>query len=115
MRAITRIGPVHFGHTNDPLRSVWIPQSASTTAWIWLACQPKASGTHLAPGGAEGPSEAANRGRLWLNDGSCVRLRPTHRNHVWSYDFVMDSTEDGQPIKILILIDEYTRQCLTLF
>ena len=54
------------------------------------------------------------RDRLWLNDGSCVRLRPTHRNHVWSYDFMMDRTHDGRPIKILTLIDEYSRQCLAL-
>jgi len=50
------------------------------------------------------------RGRLWLNDGSCVRLRPTHRNHVWSYDFVMDRTHNGRPIKILTVIDEYSRE-----
>jgi len=54
------------------------------------------------------------RGRLWLNDGSCVRLRPTHRNHVWSYDFVSERTHDGRPLKILTLIDEYSRECLTL-
>jgi hypothetical protein len=64
--------------------------------------------------GLKVPQKQTKRGRLWLDDGACVRLRPTHRNHVWSYDFVMDSTEDGQPIKILTLIDEYTRQCLTL-
>ncbi|MBW1836590.1 MAG: transposase [Deltaproteobacteria bacterium] len=52
------------------------------------------------------------RGRLWLNDGSCVRLRPTHRNHVWSYDFVSDRTHDGRAIKILTVIDEYTRDSL---
>ena len=60
------------------------------------------------------PKKQPKRGRLWLNDGSCVRLRPTHRNHVWSYDFVMDRTHDGRPIKILTLIDEYSRHCLAL-
>jgi transposase InsO family protein len=64
--------------------------------------------------GLKVPKKQPKRGRLWLNDGSCVRLRPIHRNHVWSYDFVMDRTHDGRPIKILTLIDEYSRQCLAL-
>jgi len=64
--------------------------------------------------GLKVPKKQPKRGRLWLNDGSCVRLRPTHRNHVWSYDFVMDRTHDGRPIKILTLIDEYSRHCLAL-
>ena len=55
------------------------------------------------------------RGRLWLADGSCIRLRPTHRNHVWSWDFVMDRTNDGRPIKILTLIDEYTKEALAVY
>jgi transposase InsO family protein len=54
------------------------------------------------------------RGRLWLADGSCVRLRPERRNHVWSWDFVMDRTDDGRPIKILTLIDEYTKEALAI-
>jgi putative transposase len=64
--------------------------------------------------GLKVPKKQPKRARLWLNDGSCVRLRPTHRNHVWSYDFVMDRTHDGRPIKILTLIDEYSRNCLAL-
>ncbi len=64
--------------------------------------------------GLKVPKRQPKRGRLWLNDGSCVRLRPTHRNHVWSYDFVIDRTHDGRPIKILTLIDEYSRYCLAL-
>ena len=52
------------------------------------------------------------RGRLWLNDGSCVRLRPTHRNHVWSYDFVSARTHDGRSVRLLNLIDEHTRESL---
>ena len=51
--------------------------------------------------GLKVPKRQPKRGRLWLNDGSCVRLRPTHRNHVWSYDFVMDRTSDGRPIRML--------------
>jgi putative transposase len=64
--------------------------------------------------GLKVPKKQPKRGRLWLNDGSCVRLRPTHRNHVWSYDFVMDRTRDGRAIKILTVIDEFTRECLAL-
>jgi len=54
------------------------------------------------------------RGRLWLNDGSCVRLRPMHANHVWSYDFVSARTHDGRSVRILNLIDEHTRECLMI-
>jgi transposase InsO family protein len=54
------------------------------------------------------------RGRLWLNDGSCVRLISLRRNHVWSYDFVMVRTADGRPVRILVIIDEHTRECLKM-
>jgi putative transposase len=60
------------------------------------------------------PRKQPKRSRLWLNDGSCIRLRPTHKDHVWSYDFVHDRTHNGRPLKILTLIDEYTRECLAL-
>jgi len=60
------------------------------------------------------PQKQPKRKRLWLNDGSCVRLRPTHQNHVWSYDFVMDRTHDGRPIRMLTIMDEYTRECLAI-
>ena len=58
------------------------------------------------------PQKQPKRGRLWLNDGSCIRLRPEHKNHVWSYDFVIDRTTNGKAFKILNIIDEYTRECL---
>ncbi len=64
--------------------------------------------------GLKVPAKQPKRGRLWLNDGSCVRLRPTHRNHVWSYDFVAERTHDGRPIKVLTVIDEYSRECLAI-
>jgi putative transposase len=64
--------------------------------------------------GLKVPKKQPRRGRLWLNDGSCVRLRPTHRNHVWSYDFVIDRTHDGRSIKMLTVIDEYSRECLAI-
>lgn len=60
------------------------------------------------------PQKQPKRKRLWFNDGSCVRLRPEHPNHVWSYDFVVDRTHDGRSIRMLTLIDEYTRECLTI-
>ena len=62
--------------------------------------------------GLKVPQKQPKRGRLWLNDGSCVRLRPQHKDHVWSYDFVMARTSDGRSFRILTLIDEYTRECL---
>jgi transposase InsO family protein len=58
--------------------------------------------------GLKVPRKQPKRGRLWLNDGSCVRVRPTHRNHVWSYDFVMARTSNGLPVRMLNIIDEYT-------
>ena len=64
--------------------------------------------------GLKVPSKQPRRGRLWLNDGSCVRLRPTSRNHVWSYDFVMDRTHDGKAFRILTVLDEYTRESLAI-
>ena len=64
--------------------------------------------------GLKVPQKQPKRGRLWLNDGSCARLRPTHRNHVWSYDFVSDRTQDGRAIKILTVIDEYSRESLAI-
>ncbi|MCH8267996.1 MAG: IS3 family transposase [Acidobacteria bacterium] len=64
--------------------------------------------------GLKVPQKQRPRRRLWLNDGSCIRLRPERRNHVWSYDFVSDRTEDGRRLRILTLIDEYTRECLAL-
>ena len=64
--------------------------------------------------GLKVPAKQRPRGRLWLEDGSCVRLRPEHVNHVWSYDFVSAVTHDGRTLRILVLIDEYTRECLAL-
>jgi transposase InsO family protein len=60
--------------------------------------------------GLKVPQKQPKRGRLWLNDGSCIRHRPLFPNHVWSYDFVQDRTEDGRTFRILNVIDEYTRE-----
>ena len=62
--------------------------------------------------GLKVPEKQAKRRRLFLNDGSCIRLRPEYRNHVWSYDFVEDRTMDGRKIRFLNIIDEFTRECL---
>ena len=65
--------------------------------------------------GLKVPRKQPKRARLWLNDGSCVRLRPEHKDHVWSYDFVIARTADGRAFRILTIMDEYTRECLALF
>jgi len=62
--------------------------------------------------GLKVPQKQPKRSRLWLNDGSCIRLRPEYRNHVWSYDFVHHETHDGKKFRILNIIDEYSRECL---
>ena len=64
--------------------------------------------------GLKVPKRQPKRGRLWLNDGSCIRLRPEHRNHVWAYDFVAEKTDDGRPLKLLTVVDEYARECLAI-
>jgi len=62
--------------------------------------------------GLKVPKKQSKRGRLWLNDGSCIRLRPCWKNHVWAYDFVMARTHDGKSFRMLTVIDEFTRECL---
>ena len=64
--------------------------------------------------GLKVPPRHKPRARLWLNDGSCVRLRPEYVNHVWSYDFVSARTHDGRSLRLLTLIDEFTRECLAI-
>jgi transposase InsO family protein len=64
--------------------------------------------------GLKVPAKQPKKGRLWLNDGSCIRLRPERPNHVWSYDFVESRTHDGRKFRMLNLIDEFSRECLTI-
>ena len=64
--------------------------------------------------GLKVPSKQPKRGRLWLNDGSCIRLRPERPNHVWSYDFVQERTQDGRAFRMLVVLDEFTRRCLAI-
>lgn len=64
--------------------------------------------------GLKVPQKQKPRGRLWLTDGSCIRLRPEHPNHVWSYDFVEAQTHDGRKLRLMTLIDAFTRACLAI-
>ena len=64
--------------------------------------------------GLKVPAKQPKKGRLWLNDGSCARLRPAYRNHVWSYDFVHCRTDDGKAFRTLNILDEFSRECLAI-
>jgi putative transposase len=64
--------------------------------------------------GLKVPQKQPKRGRLWLGDGSCIRLRAERPNHVWSYDFVEDRTHDGRKYRMLNVIDEFTHECLVI-
>jgi putative transposase len=64
--------------------------------------------------GLKVPARQPKRGRLWLADGSCVRLQPERPNHVWAYDFVEDRTRDGRKFRMLNVVDEFTRECLAI-
>jgi len=64
--------------------------------------------------GLKVPAKQKPRGRLWLNEGSCIRLRPEKPNHVWSYDFVEARTHDGRSLRLLTMLDEFTRECLAI-
>jgi len=64
--------------------------------------------------GLKVPAKHKPCGRPWFNDGSCIRWRPQHCNHVWSYDFVEARTHDGRSLRLLVMIDEFTRECLAI-
>ena len=64
--------------------------------------------------GLQVPKKQPKRGRLWLNDGSCIRLRPERRDHVWAYDFVSGRTHAGRPFRMLTIVDEFSRECLAI-
>ena len=64
--------------------------------------------------GLKVPAKQPKRGRLWLNDGSCIRLRPCWRHHVLAYDFVQARTHDGRAFRMLTVIDEFSRECLAI-
>jgi len=64
--------------------------------------------------GLKVPRRQPKRGRIWLGDGSCIRHRPEYRNHVWSYDFVHARTRDGRALRFLVILDEHSRECLSI-
>jgi putative transposase len=64
--------------------------------------------------GLKVPKKQKKRGRLWLNDGSCIRHRPEYKDHVWSYDFIATRTTDGRAVRMLCIVDEWTRECLSI-
>src|SRR5262245_24091712 len=64
--------------------------------------------------GLKGPLKQPKLGRFWCNAGSCVRRRPEHPNHVWAYDFVTARTHDGRTFRVLVIVDEFTRECLAM-
>ena len=64
--------------------------------------------------GLKVPQKQPKRSRLWLNDGSCIRLRPEYPNHVWSFDFLEAPTHDGRRLRLMTLIDEFSRKCLAI-
>jgi putative transposase len=64
--------------------------------------------------GLKVPARQPKRSRLWLADGSCIRLRAERPNHVWSYDFVEERTHDRRKLRLLNIIDEFTHECLAI-
>ena len=68
----------------------------------------------MAAGRVKSSAKTAEKKAIMLNDGSCVLLKLEYPNHVWSYDFVMDRTHDGRAVRMLAIIDEYTRECLEI-
>jgi hypothetical protein len=72
------------------------------------------SSIHRQREGLKVPQKQPKRSRLWLTDGSCIRLRLEQRNHVWSYDFVEDRTHDGCKYRMLNVLDEFTHECLAI-
>ena len=98
-----------------PVRPLWLSSHHGAASGRWLGRWQRPGPAPLAQAGSQGAGQTEAPGtRLWLNDGSCVRLRPERPNHVWSYDFVSSTTHDGRSLRTLTLIDEYTRECLAL-
>ena len=93
-------GRYGYRHITGLLRMEGWEANKKRVEWIWRE------------EGLKVPQRQHRRGRLWLNDGSCIRKRPEYRDHVWSYDFVTDWTQDGRSFRILTIIDEYSRESL---
>ena len=112
-----RFGPGRPDQRRSPPSGNWsagfsffCTRSGDVTTWT----TPRRSCLLRRREGLKVPRKQRPRGRLWLNDGSCVRLRPERPRHVWSYDFVSAQTHDGRSVRLLTLIDEYTRECLAI-
>ena len=102
MRLASRFGRYGYRRVTDMLRIEGWGVNHKRVEWIWRQ------------EGLKVPERQPKRGRLWLNDGSCIRLRPLYRGHVWSYDFVASRTHDGRALKLLTVLDEHTRECLAI-
>ena len=107
------------GEDREPSPRVWplrVSASDGATAHGGLAREPQAGATDLAARGAESTEETAqaSTAQTWLNDGSCIRLRPENKDHVWAYDFVHHRTHDGRAMRLLTIVDEYTRESLAI-
>lgn len=102
IRLATRYGRYGYRRITAMLRSEGWTVNVKRVARIWRR------------EGLKVPQKQPKKGRLWLNDGSCIRLRPEHPNHVWSYDFVEGRTHNGRKFRMLNVIDEFTRECLSI-
>src|SRR5690606_14921673 len=105
------------GHrcTGPPVWPLWLSQDRRASAQPdGLGGQRQAGRAHLATRGLKVPAKQPKKGRLWLADGSCIRLRAERPNHVWSYDFVEDRTHDGRKYRMLNVIDEFTHEALAI-
>ena len=60
------------------------------------------------------PSKECKRRRMGASENSIMRRQAEYIDHVWSYDFAMDATEDGRRLKIMPIVEEYSRECLAL-
>ena len=100
IRLVTNYGSVGYRMVTYMLRNEGILINHKRVERIW-----RQEGLKL-------PKKQIKKRRLWLTDGSCIRLRAEHKNHVWSYDFVEDRTSNGRKIRFLNVLDEHTHECL---
>jgi putative transposase len=96
------------------IRPLWLPQDRRTAAPGGLDNHDKRVERVWRREGLKVPPKQPKRGRHWLTNGSCIRLRPEQRNHVWSYDFVEERTHDGRKYRMLNVLDEFTHECLAI-
>lgn len=98
----------------ETIRQLWLPPCCCAAERRGLAGQRWSCRTTMATGGDEGATEPAEEARLWVNHGSCIRLKPAYCDHVWSYDFVHCRTDDGWAFRTLNTLDEFSRDCLVI-